>query len=67
MMSPHVRRVPFGSGVWGVVLASTIAIVLVTAYIQGPRSVTRGAFAVAAVAVLGRQLAAFWGRPAQPR
>jgi hypothetical protein len=66
-MSAHVSKVPFGSGIWGVVLASAIAIVLVFTYVQGPRSLTRGAFAVAAVAVLARQMAAFWSRSGQTR
>ena len=57
MNSDHLRNVPFGHGPWGVVVASVIAIVLVLAYVEGPRSVVRGAFAVTALALLGQQLA----------
>ena len=56
MISDQLRKVPFGNGVLGIVVASIIAIVLVVAYVVGPRSVTRGAFAVGALALLGRQV-----------
>jgi hypothetical protein len=62
MISDQLRRVPFGHGVWGVVVASIIAIILVLAYVDGPRSVTGGAFALGALALLGRQLQALRNR-----
>jgi hypothetical protein len=58
MMSNQLRTIPFGHGVWGVVVASIIAIILVLAYLEGPQSVVRGAFALGALALLGRQLRA---------
>ncbi len=67
MISNQLRRVPFGHGVWGVVAALIIAVILVFAYVEGPRSVTRGAFAVGALALLGGQLQVFRSRGRQRR
>ena len=58
-MSIQSKGAPFGQSVWGLVLAMVVAVVLVGAYFDGSDSVTRGAFAVAALVVLGRQIRAF--------
>ena len=62
MASVRLGKLPFGDGVWGVVVASVLAIGLILAYVLGPRSVVRGAFAVAALAVLVRQVQVFRSR-----
>jgi len=67
MASIRLGTLPFGDGVWGVVATSVIAIALVLAYILGPRSVTRAAFALAALAVLVRQVQVFRSRRAALR
>jgi len=58
MVPVQLRNDPFGRGVWGVAVAAVIAVVLVLAYLEGPRSLTRGAFALAALALLWRQVQA---------
>jgi hypothetical protein len=58
----RLGKLPIGDGVWGVVVASVLAIVLVLAYVLGPRSVIRAAFALAALAVLVRQVQVFRNR-----
>jgi len=59
MASVRLGKLPFGDGIWGVAAASVLAIVLILAYLLGPRSVVRGAFAVASLVVLARQVQAF--------
>jgi hypothetical protein len=56
MVEVQLRNDPFGRGVWGVVVAALIALVLVLAYLEGPGSLTRGAFAFAALVLLWRQV-----------
>ena len=62
MASGRFGKLPFGDSVWGVAAASVLAIVLIFDYVQGPRSLIRGAFAVAALAVLMRQVQVFRSR-----
>jgi hypothetical protein len=58
MTSDQLRNGPFGHSAWGVVVALILAIVLALAYVEGPRSATGAAFALGALALLGRQLQA---------
>jgi hypothetical protein len=59
VLSIQSKAAPFGRGVWGLVLALIVAAVLVGAYVDGPRSLPRGAFAVGALAILGRHILTF--------
>jgi hypothetical protein len=52
---------PFGTGIWAVVVTSVIAVILSFAYFDQP-SIVRGAFAIGALALFGRQLRTFLGR-----
>lgn len=61
MISDQLRRVPFGAGISGVVVALVIALILVFAYVQHP-GLTRGAFALGALALFGRQFLALRSR-----
>jgi hypothetical protein len=58
MPSDQLRNGPFGHSAWGVVVTSILAIILVLAYVEGPPSATRGAFALGALVLLGRQVQA---------
>jgi hypothetical protein len=65
MTSDQLRNGLLGHSEWGVVVASLPAIILVLAYVEDP-SATRGAFALGALVLLGRQVQALLIRRVGP-